>query len=63
MNNDLTDYPVCPHCNKEWKPDDLDPCNEEGYLLGIKTCHDGHGGCGERFIVNTYTCYSTRKIE
>ena len=61
MDTTDTRYPICPHCGKEWKPDDLDPCNEEGYIIGTHTCNDGHGGCGKRFIVDTYTVYTTRK--
>ena len=63
MNNDLTDYPVCPYCKKEWKPDDLDACCEEGYIVGTHECKEWYGGCGKEFNVETYTVYYTSKIK
>jgi hypothetical protein len=60
LDTQCTDYPVCPYCGKEWKPDDLYPANEYGYIVGEHDCKECYGGCGRSFIVDTYTLYSTK---
>ena len=58
IDDDLQDDIVCPVCHKHYEPNEVDPGNENSYIVGTYAC----GNCWTLYEVNTFTMYRTKKV-
>lgn len=49
---------ICPQCHKHYDPDDIDPANDDGYVVGQFICNN----CRCVFEIKTFSVYRITKL-